>query len=219
MMKEMFYYFRHRFNCNLREGFSEYLDTKRNRRIHISDSANFNKYSLVSYSSLFSLETSLSLVFHTKKRGYSTLANDDLSNDICQDKKVDKDKLVGNVNNFQKFNSKYKLNKKNLELVNSRLSQTDELLLDSNVISESEIKDMKELDSRINSPFLQNYVLVGSFKNIDTFDTDYMNLLDNQMNNSDVIIINNNYNNNNNNYNNFNNNNYNNNNIIYLYNN
>ena len=202
MMKEMFYYFRHRFNCNLREGymgFSDYLDTKRNRRIHISDSANFNKYSLVSYSSLFSLETSLSLVFHTKKRGYSTLANDDLSNDICQDKKVDKDKLVGNVNNFQKFNSKYKLNKKNLELVNSRLSQTDELLLDSNVISESEIKDMKELDSRINSPFLQNYVLVGSFKNIDTFDTDYMNLLDNQMNNSDVIIINNNYNNNNNN--------------------
>ena len=109
MMKEMFYYFRHRFNCNLREGFSDYLDTNRNRRIRISDSANFNKYSLVSYSSLFSLETSLSLVFHTKKRGYSTLANDDLSNDICQDKKVDKDKLVGNVNNFQKFNSKYKL--------------------------------------------------------------------------------------------------------------
>ena len=187
MMKEMFYYFRHRFNCNLREGFSEYLDTKRNRRIHISDSANFNKYSLVSYSSLFSLETSLSLVFHTKKRGYSTLANDDLSNDICQDKKVDKDKLVGNVNNFQKFNSKYKLNKKNLELVNSRLSQTDELLLDSNVISESEIKDMKELDSRINSPFLQNYVLVGSFKNIDTFDTNYMDLLDHQMDDSRVI--------------------------------
>ena len=134
-----------------------------------------------------SLFYSLSLV--KESRLYSTEANDSQHDKLILEKSKDVTDLqivakgsevrdIVDIN--RKFRSKFKLDKKTMLL--AKLKYKEESIL--NKFSESELNDMKDLETRIDSPFIHDFVLVESFKNIDCVDNNFMDLFSINQNNT-----------------------------------
>lgn len=131
-------------------------------------------------------------LFSVKSRVFSSEANDfndklilDKSKDVKDVQFVDKGSEVKDILDInRKFSSKYKLDKKTMLL--AKLRYTEESI--KNKFSESELNDMRDLETRIDSPFIHDFVLVESFKNIDCVDNNFMDLFTIKDNNKKILL-------------------------------